>query len=38
VGAGLPVLSTLRDLVETGDQVTRIEVRGGGRAWERDPG
>ncbi|KIZ04254.1 bifunctional aspartokinase/homoserine dehydrogenase 1 [Monoraphidium neglectum] len=25
VGAGLPVLSTLRDLVETGDQVTRIE-------------
>lgn len=26
VGAGLPVLSTLRDLVETGDTVTRIEV------------
>jgi homoserine dehydrogenase len=25
VGAGLPVLSTLRDLVATGDQVTRIE-------------
>lgn len=27
VGAGLPVLSTLRDLVQTGDRVTRIEVR-----------
>lgn len=25
VGAGLPVISTLKDLVETGDQVTRIE-------------
>ncbi|KAG2412168.1 homoserine dehydrogenase [Aspergillus terreus] len=25
VGAGLPVLSTLRDLVATGDEVTRIE-------------
>lgn len=25
VGAGLPVISTLRDLVATGDQVTRIE-------------
>lgn len=25
VGAGLPVLSTLKDLVATGDQVTRIE-------------
>ncbi|PNS17133.1 Homoserine dehydrogenase [Sphaceloma murrayae] len=25
VGAGLPVLSTLKDLVQTGDQVTRIE-------------
>lgn len=25
VGAGLPVLSTLRDLVSTGDEVTRIE-------------
>ncbi|EGD99481.1 homoserine dehydrogenase [Trichophyton mentagrophytes] len=25
VGAGLPVLSTLRDLVNTGDKVTRIE-------------
>lgn len=28
VGAGLPVLSTLRELVQTGDRVTRIEVRG----------
>jgi len=25
VGAGLPVISTLKDLVETGDQVTKIE-------------
>jgi homoserine dehydrogenase len=25
VGAGLPVLSTLRELVETGDRVTRVE-------------
>lgn len=25
VGAGLPVISTLKDLVETGDEVTRIE-------------
>ena len=25
VGAGLPVLSTLRDLVDTGDEVTKIE-------------
>lgn len=25
VGAGLPVLSTLKDLLETGDEVTRIE-------------
>lgn len=25
VGAGLPVISSLKDLVETGDQVTRIE-------------
>jgi aspartokinase/homoserine dehydrogenase 1 len=25
VGAGLPVINTLRDLVQTGDQVTRIE-------------
>lgn len=25
VGAGLPVISTLKDLVETGDRVTRIE-------------
>lgn len=25
VGAGLPVISTLRDLVETGDEVTKIE-------------
>ena len=25
VGAGLPVISTLRDLVDTGDEVTRIE-------------
>ena len=25
VGAGLPVISTLKDLVETGDQITRIE-------------
>jgi len=25
VGAGLPVISTIKDLVETGDQVTRIE-------------
>ncbi|KAF2153821.1 hypothetical protein K461DRAFT_223439 [Myriangium duriaei CBS 260.36] len=25
VGAGLPVLSTLKDLVETGDEVTKIE-------------
>ena len=25
VGAGLPVISTLRDLVSTGDQITRIE-------------
>lgn len=25
VGAGLPVISTLKDLVETGDKVTRIE-------------
>ena len=25
VGAGLPVLSTLKDLVDTGDEVTRIE-------------
>lgn len=25
VGAGLPVISTLRDLVETGDKVTKIE-------------
>jgi hypothetical protein len=27
VGAGLPVLSTLRDLVDTGDRITRIEAR-----------
>lgn len=26
VGAGLPILSTLRDLIETGDEVTRIEA------------
>lgn len=25
VGAGLPVLSTIRDLVDTGDEVTRVE-------------
>jgi bifunctional aspartokinase / homoserine dehydrogenase 1 len=25
VGAGLPVISTLKDLVQTGDQITRIE-------------
>ncbi|TPX57058.1 homoserine dehydrogenase [Powellomyces hirtus] len=25
VGAGLPILSTLRDLIETGDDITRIE-------------
>lgn len=25
VGAGLPVISTLRDLIDTGDEVTRIE-------------
>ncbi len=25
VGAGLPIISTLRDLVETGDQINRIE-------------
>ncbi|KAI8476646.1 MAG: homoserine dehydrogenase [Monoraphidium minutum] len=25
VGAGLPIMSTLRDMIETGDQVTRIE-------------
>lgn len=28
VGAGLPVLSSLKELVETGDEVTKIEVRG----------
>lgn len=27
VGAGLPVLSSLKELVETGDEVTKIEVR-----------
>ena len=26
-GAGLPVISTLKHLVQTGDQILRIEVR-----------
>jgi homoserine dehydrogenase len=25
VGAGMPIISTLNDLVQTGDEITRIE-------------
>lgn len=34
VGAGLPILTTLKDLVETGDEVVKIEgVLSGTREW-----